>query len=66
MIDGNGVVINKTADVDMIVEALNFYINNTEVIPHHGKRSRQIAEKMSWKSVVERYVKEVYTAGYRA
>lgn len=61
MIDGNGVVINKTADVDMIVEALNFYINNTEVIPHHGKRSRQIAEKMSWKSVVERYVKDVYT-----
>ena len=65
MIDGNGVVIKKTADVDMIVESLDYYLNNLSLIPQHGKRSRQIAEQMSWKSVVERYVKEVYTAGSR-
>lgn len=65
MIDGNGVVIKKTADVDMIVESLDYYLNDLSLIPQHGKRSRQIAEQMSWKSVVERYVREVYTAGSR-
>lgn len=65
MIDGNGVVIKETADVDMIVESLDYYLNNLSLIPQHGKRSRQIAEQMSWKSVVERYVREVYTAGSR-
>ena len=49
--------------MDAIIEALDYYLNNPELIQQHGKRSRQMAEKMSWKSVVERYVKEVYTAG---
>ena len=63
MIDGNGVVIRKTADADAIVEALDVYLRNPELIPQHGKRSRRMAEEMSWKSVVERYLQEVYTAG---
>lgn len=62
MIDGNGVVIKKIADADTIVEALDYYLKNPLLIEQHGKRSRQMAEGMNWKSVVERYVKEIYTA----
>jgi L-malate glycosyltransferase len=65
MIDGNGVVIKETADVDRILESLDYYLNNRSLIPQHGKRSRQIAEQLSWKSVVERYVREVYPADSR-
>lgn len=66
MIDGNGVVIKKIADADAIVEALEFYLRNPSLIPEHGKRSRRMAEEMSWKSVVERYLQEVYAAGMKA
>jgi glycosyltransferase involved in cell wall biosynthesis len=62
MIDGNGVVIKKTADADMIAEALDYYLKNPSLIPQHGKRSRQMAEEMNWEFVVERYRREVYGA----
>jgi glycosyltransferase involved in cell wall biosynthesis len=63
MIDGNGVVIQKIADADAIAEALDDYLKNPLLIPQHGKRSRRLAEEMSWKSVVERYRREAYKAG---
>ena len=63
MIDENGVMIQKIADADAIAEALDGYLKNPLLIPRHGKRSRQLAEQMSWKSVIERYVRETYKAG---
>ena len=60
MIAGNGVVIRKIADADSIVEALDVYLNNPALIPEHSRRSRRMAEEMSWQSVVERYVREIY------
>lgn len=65
MIDGNGVVIRKIADVDAIVEALEHYLKKPSLIPAQGRRSRVMAEGMSWGSVVERYLKEVYENGRR-
>ena len=66
MIDGNGVVIGKIADADSIVEALDIYLKNPSLIPEHGRRSRRMAEGMSWQSVVERYLQEMYATGVKA
>jgi len=60
LIKGNGTIINKTQDVGSIIESLKLYKKNSKLIKMQGNISRQIAETMSWKNVVDRYVKEVY------
>lgn len=56
----NGVIIEKTADIDSIIEALIHYLENPNLIKVHGLNSRKIAEQMSWKNTVQRYLGEVY------
>jgi glycosyltransferase involved in cell wall biosynthesis len=57
LIDRNGKII-PCKDSAAIADAIRTY--NKDQIKEHGKRSREIAEKMSWENVVEDYM-EVYT-----
>lgn len=58
LVKGNGFVV-KRADAKELKKALKRYQNNPELITKHGKKSRELAEKMSWQNVAEEY-KGVY------
>jgi len=58
LIDGNGFVVPK-GNPTALREAIGQYIRNPALLIKHGKRSREIAETMSWKTVAEQYL-ELY------
>lgn len=55
LVKGNGFVIPK-ASIEALREKVKYYINNSPLLKIHGKKSRMIAEKMSWKNVAEEYL----------
>jgi len=56
LIDENGTII-KMRSSQSIKKALRKYLNNKKLINIEGKRSREIAESLSWKSVAKKYIK---------
>jgi glycosyltransferase involved in cell wall biosynthesis len=54
LIDGNGLVV-EAGDAEALWRALEVYAADAEVRREHGRRSRQIAEAMSWEAVADSY-----------
>ncbi len=57
LIDGNGYIV-KSGSSDEIKKRLELYIKHRELLEKQGKRSRELAEEMTWESVAEGYMKE--------
>lgn len=55
LVDGNGIIVDKKSP-EQIEKAIEIYVENPEKLRKHGKKSREIAETMSWKKVAEKYV----------
>jgi glycosyltransferase involved in cell wall biosynthesis len=55
LINGNGTIIERTEDVEAIVDALKGYVGQTDKILEEGRVSRQIAESMSWRNTALKY-----------
>jgi len=60
LINGNGYVIDKTADVESIEKAFDFYKNNKAFLASQGRKSREIAERFSWANVAKQYIEKIY------
>ena len=60
LINGNGYVIDKIADVESIEKAFDFYRNNKAFLASQGRKSREIAERFSWANVVKQYIEKMY------
>lgn len=58
LLDGNGFIVQK-GDYLQIKKAMMEYIGNPELIRSHGRRSREIADKMSWDDAAKAYL-EIY------
>lgn len=43
------------ADSSALREAITHHLENTELLKQHGKKSRELAEKMSWEKVAKQY-----------
>jgi len=56
--DGNGFVVER-GKPDQIARAILRYIQEPELRERHGRRSREIAETMSWRNVADAY-RQVY------
>ncbi|MHA1280478.1 MAG: glycosyltransferase family 4 protein, partial [Candidatus Helarchaeota archaeon] len=56
LINGNGTIVHKH-NVKALRETILKYLKYPKKITEEGKVSRQIAEKMSWQSVSEDYIK---------
>lgn len=54
VIDGNGIVVDKRNPTE-IAAAMRRYASDPALIEQHGRRSRQIAETMSWAAVARAY-----------
>jgi len=54
LLNGNGIVVEK-GDSKSITEALDSYREDETRRKQHGRRSRELAEKMSWESVADQY-----------
>jgi glycosyltransferase involved in cell wall biosynthesis len=54
VIDGNGIVVDKRNPGE-IAAAMRRYASDPALIEQHGRRSRQIAETMSWGAVARAY-----------
>ncbi|MCP5062694.1 MAG: glycosyltransferase family 4 protein [Ignavibacteriae bacterium] len=54
LIKNNGYIIKKT-NIHSITDAIKKYLLNKSLLSEHGKNSRKIAKKLSWKSVAENY-----------
>jgi len=54
LVDGNGVLVDR-GSADSIRAALERYVADPEVRAAHGRRSRELAESMSWAEVARRY-----------
>lgn len=55
LVSNNGFVVSK-ADAEAIETSLRRYLDDEALREDHGRASRRRAEKMSWRSVSERYV----------
>ncbi len=51
----NGFVVEK-GSVEQLRDALIKYKNNKKLIEIHGKKSREIAKKMSWENIIKEYL----------
>jgi glycosyltransferase involved in cell wall biosynthesis len=56
LVDGNGFVVPKGSSIELR-KAIEKFIKDPKLIEKMGKRSRAIAEQMSWKNVVDEYMK---------
>ena len=56
LIDGNGIIV-KSMDSDQISKALSELYKNNKVRKSMSKKSRELAEKMSWDKVAKEYHK---------
>jgi L-malate glycosyltransferase len=56
LIDGNGFIVEKSSSEDLR-DAVNRYLEDLSLIEKHGKKSRKIAEEMSWGKVAKDYLK---------
>jgi len=54
LLDGNGLVVER-ADSEAIRKALERYVGKPELLQAHGKRSRELAESMSWEATAQAY-----------
>jgi len=54
LIKGNGFIIEKQSSKD-ILDKLNKYLKNTELIAKQGRMSRKLAESMGWEKVAKEY-----------
>ncbi|MFC7076805.1 glycosyltransferase [Haloarcula halophila] len=54
LLDGNGVIVEKRSS-DAIKDALQEYMRNEEKRESDGRRSRKLAENMSWETVADQY-----------
>ncbi len=61
LVDGKNGVLMESGTTAQIIMALRRYCCDPALLKDHGKRSRQIAEGMSWGSVANRY-ERVYRA----
>lgn len=57
LVRDNGFVVEK-GSVSSLNKAIQNYIKEPDLIIKHGKRSREIAESMSWPKVSDEYLKE--------
>jgi glycosyltransferase involved in cell wall biosynthesis len=55
LIDENGHIVDKKSP-KQIKEAIKDYMKNPEKLERHRKKSRNIAETMSWERVTEEYI----------
>lgn len=55
LVINNGFIVEK-ANSDKLKEAIVHYLVNPEIIKLYGEKSRQLAEKMSWKEVAKNYI----------
>ncbi len=58
LLDGNGIVVPR-ADEERLGEAVLCYLRSRELLESHGRRSREIAEGLSWKETARGYL-ELY------
>jgi len=58
LLDGNGFVVER-ADSEAIRKVLERYVREPELLQTHGKRSRELAESMSWEATAQAY-REAY------
>ncbi|NTU66683.1 MAG: glycosyltransferase family 4 protein [Candidatus Moranbacteria bacterium] len=58
IIQGNGLIIEKKSSAS-IEEALKKLLDDKTMIDEMSKKSRQLAEKMDWKAIAEKYL-EIY------
>jgi glycosyltransferase involved in cell wall biosynthesis len=54
LLDGNGQVVER-GDSEAIRKALERYVREPELLQAHGKRSRELAESMSWEATAQAY-----------
>jgi glycosyltransferase involved in cell wall biosynthesis len=54
IIDGNGIVVAKQSQSEL-VEAMHRYLAEPALASEHGRRSREIAETMTWGAVAKAY-----------
>ncbi|MDA3855137.1 MAG: glycosyltransferase family 4 protein [Candidatus Woesearchaeota archaeon] len=54
LIKNNGFIV-KTANSKEITKAIQKYLNDKNVLKIHSKKSRELAEKMSWETVAKKY-----------
>ena len=55
LLNGNGIIVEKKS-VEQLREAILFFQNNPEYLETYGKKSREIAENMSWNIVAEQFL----------
>jgi len=54
LVEGNGIVVDKGSIIGL-KNAIEKYIDNPELISCEGKKSRLLAEKMSWENMADGY-----------
>ena len=58
LMDGNGLVVER-GDARALSEALQRYVDEPELLEAHGRKSRELAESMSWEVMAGAY-RETY------
>ena len=58
LVHGNGLVVRKESS-EQLADAISRLVKNKSKIIAMGRKSRRIAERMSWSNVAEKYL-EVY------
>ena len=54
LLDGNGLVVERT-DCEALRQALERYLQEPELLLAHGRRSRELAESMTWDAMARAY-----------
>lgn len=55
LVDGNGIIVHR-ASADDLHDGIKGYLKDRELLRIHALRSREVAERMDWTSVCNRYL----------